>query len=486
MLPTDDIVKVTSTINPTAVNTLGNFGTLAIIGVSPRLPFGARQLLASELVDLSNAGFEAGDPEYLAAEIFFEQSPNSGSLQIARRFNAATNGELLGGVVSVLNMAAWQAIQAGSLALVIDGVPQALANLDFANDQNLAAVAATITAAIGNNDAVVTWTGEQFLIHSTTTGINSSVVATPGGQNDLSAIMQLTPALGAVATPGVIAETITDTLTNLAASAIGLPYALTLTAEATTQNLLDAANWCEANVRIFAYTTADANCLNPNDQTNVAYQLSQLDLGWTIGQFDPLDPYAIVSAIARGLAVDFTQINSTITLWGKTEPGITPLNINETQKAALKLFNLNYNAKYNNGTSFFAPGVMADGGWFDDRQNLDWLTALVSSSVLSFLQGQATKLPGTDPGMAGIVQNIDVDMEQAVNNGMLAPGQWNGSPVGVQATGSILKKGYYVFAAKVASRTQAQADTRVAPPITIIATGAGAFQGANIALFYQQ
>jgi hypothetical protein len=63
---------------------------------------------------------------------------------------------------------------------------------------------------------------------------------------------------------------------------------------------------------------------------------------------------------------------------------------------------------------------------------------------------------------------------EAVNNGLIAPGQWNASGFGQLETGDYLQTGYYIFTPPVASQPQAIREQRIAPPLQIALKLAGA------------
>lgn len=80
-LPLSDIVDVQVTLGPTAAATR-NFGTLLILGDSAKIPDASNAVLFSDMASVGET-FDATDPEYLAAEIFFSQSPQPSTLYIA-------------------------------------------------------------------------------------------------------------------------------------------------------------------------------------------------------------------------------------------------------------------------------------------------------------------------------------------------------------------------------------------------------------------
>ena len=54
-----------------------------------------------------------------------------------------------------------------------------------------------------------------------------------------------------------------------------------------------------------------------------------------------------------------------------------------------------------------------------------------------------------------------------MNNGLVAPGQWNADGFGQLERGDTLPKGYYIYAQPMALQNQAIRETRVAPPMQI-------------------
>ncbi len=71
-------------------------------------------------------------------------------------------------------------------------------------------------------------------------------------------------------------------------------------------------------------------------------------------------------------------------------------------------------------------------------------------------------------------------MEQAVNNGLIAPGVWNGSATGQLSPGDTLTKGYYAWIQPMAEQAQADREKRKAPPIQVACKLAGAVHFADV------
>ncbi|MBP1000588.1 DUF3383 family protein, partial [Serratia fonticola] len=91
-----------------------------------------------------------------------------------------------------------------------------------------------------------------------------------------------------------------------------------------------------------------------------------------------------------------------------------------------------------------------------------------------------TKVPQTDPGITRLLTSVNGSLEQGGTNGLIAPGVWNGDPVGELNTGDTLTAGYYTYAPPVASQSQAERDARRAPVIQCAIKLAGAVHFADV------
>lgn len=117
------------------------------------------------------ADFGISAPEYLAAEIYFEQSPTPTSFACGRWLRTATAAILEGAILSPSQqaIALFNAITNGGIDVVVDGTAKNLAALNFSTAANLNAVAALIQSAFSGS-ATCVWNGFQFVITSATTG----------------------------------------------------------------------------------------------------------------------------------------------------------------------------------------------------------------------------------------------------------------------------------------------------------------------------
>lgn len=232
--------------------------------------------------------------------------------------------------------------------------------------------------------------------------------------------------------------------------------------------------------RILAVTTDDENVLVSGNTDNIGYKLKAAGYGRTFWQYSSSSKYAAISAFGRAFTVNFTGSNTTITLKFKTEPGITYETLTTAQAAAIDAINGNVYVYYANDTAIIQQGVMANGDFFDERHGLDWLQNYVQTNLYNLLYTSPTKIPQTDAGVTRLMTNVEASLDQAVNNGLIAPGVWNGGPIGQIESGDTLTKGYYVYADAVANQAQSDREARKSPVIQAAIKLAGAIHYGDV------
>lgn len=496
-LSTNDVVTVTVNVAPSAP-VARNFSNALVLGSNTVLPLYQRvQAFAGggtvALSAMVAAGFTTTMEEYKAAAIWFSQSPQPQTIKIGRRMLAAQPGALLGsGVSSVL--ATYTGITAGGFDIAINGTPEQVSGLNFSGAGSMTAIAALIQTALQGllASTLCTWTGASFAITSPTTGTSSTVgyAVAPthsGSPTDVSALLGLTAGSGAQAYAGVAIESMTDSLN---ASAVFDPnfYGIAI-AGGSTQDIKDTMAWAQIGVYLHSYSVSDPTAKLAATTTDLFSYAKTNGYGNSFGQWSNT-PYAAISALARLLLVDLTQPNSAITLKFKQEPGVAVDSFTETERLALEGKNANYYASFaapgtTNGFAMFAQGVCGDGTFIDQVFNLAWAQANLQSAYFGALATALTKIAQTDIGMQMIVQALDKVMDQARSAGIIAAGKWAGLGIGEIKSGDLLPNAYYTYASPVASQSTSDRNARKAPPITIIATGAGAVHSGSVQFNFQ-
>lgn len=496
-LSVSDVVNVSVTLSPLPL-AQRNFGTVMIIGPTEGvINVGERFRQYSTLTQVQ-ADFGTTAPEAVAANLFFAQSPQPSLCFIGRWAQSATHGWLYGATLSATNqsMSTWNAITSGSFTISIDGTPHTVTGLNFATSSNMNGVASVIQAALPAG-ATCTWDASysRFKVRGIATGTSGAVsyATTAGSGTDISGTSGLSQAAGAsVPVAGIAAETPVAAVTALA-GASNAWYACGF-APVNSTDITDSQHEAVATViegenpsRIYGITTQEAAVVDPTQTTDLASVLMGMELQHTLILYSSASAYAGFSLMGRFATVDFTAQNSVITGKFKQLPGVTAETLSETQAQALTNKNCNVYVNYANGVAGFTPivqqGVMC-GGWFiDERQGLDWMQNNVQTRLFNILFTAATKIPLTDPGTHILLTGVEAAMIDGINNGLIAPGQWNSSAIfGQLKIGQFLDKGYYVYAPSVNSQSEDIRAQRIAPTIQAACKLAGAVHFSNVAI----
>ncbi|WP_054177764.1 DUF3383 family protein [Trabulsiella odontotermitis] len=234
--------------------------------------------------------------------------------------------------------------------------------------------------------------------------------------------------------------------------------------------------------RIFGITTDEADTLVAATTTDLSSKLKAAKYSRTFIQYSTSSRYAALSAFARAFTVDFSASNTTITLKFKQEPGVTYETMTTSQANNLEAKNCNVYVYYENDTAILEQGVMSNGDFFDERHGLDWLQNAVQTADFNTLYTSTTKIPQTDAGTTTRIANIEKVLDQAVDNGLFAPGIWTGGPLGVISTGDTLTKGYYTYAESVDDQLQVDREARKGVPIQVLGKLAGAVHYGTVAI----
>lgn len=249
----------------------------------------------------------------------------------------------------------------------------------------------------------------------------------------------------------------------------------------TGQEHLDVAALIGAasDARIYGVSTSDAAVLDASSTTDIASKMKAAGYGRTFVQYSQV-AYAAASVFGRAFTVNFLGNNTTITLKFKQEPGISAETLTAQQASTLQAKNCNVFVRYANDTAIIQEGVMANGDFFDERHGLDWLQNYVQNNLWNLLYTSTTKIPQTEAGVTRLLTNVEQSMDQAVNNGLVAPGIWNGGDIGHITAGDTLTKGYYVYASPLSAQAQADREARKSPVIQVAAKLAGAIHFADV------
>ena len=118
-------------------------------------------------------------PEYLAASIYFQQSPTPTNFACGRWIRTASAAKLQGGILSASQQAIslFNQITSGGMSVTVDGTVKNLTGMNFSAQTNLNGVASIVQTAFSGS-ATCVWNGFEFVITSATTGAGVEATGT--------------------------------------------------------------------------------------------------------------------------------------------------------------------------------------------------------------------------------------------------------------------------------------------------------------------
>lgn len=484
-LSVSGVVNVTVTIAPLAAGQR-NFGVALILGSADVIDTNER-VRAYRTLDEVAAEHGSTSAEFLAADLYFSQNPQPNLLYIGRWVQAASPAILHGGVLlpTEQDITVWNAVTNGGFTITIGGVVKNLTALNFSGATNLNGVAAIIDTALAGGAVVWDSVYDRFDIRSDATGATATISygTAPGAGTNIATMMRITSTTASAPIAGLAIETPLAAVIA-AADRSSDWYGVTFgTAVQPTDNqLIDVAAYIEgsARQRMLGITSQNTQLLDPLITSDVASRLKGLSYKRTVVQYSGFNAYAIASFFARAYTVNFEASDTTMTMKFKQEPGVVAETLTETQALTLRSKNANVYVNYDNGTAIVQEGVMSNGYFFDEVHGLDWLANATQTAVWNLLYQTPTKIPQTNPGIAQIAATIESVMERGINNGLIAPGIWNGPNMASLRTGHALDKGYLVIAGNVDKQPQADREQRKAPPIQTALKLAGAVHFSDV------
>lgn len=239
---------------------------------------------------------------------------------------------------------------------------------------------------------------------------------------------------------------------------------------------VEAAAWAQARTKVFGTVSNSIDALNPALSTDIG---SLLNIALYTRSFviysSTTAEYPEASVFGRAFTVDFGASNSTITLKFKQLPGITSENLRTSEKEALDGKRINAYFLVGNDADavpLYGESFMAANFFFDEIHGIDWLANAIENQVFGYLFTRPTKVPLTDKGGAAIEQQVIRVLDEAVTNGLIAPG--------TTTDGVFLANGYITSVEAVVDIPTADKAARIGPDVNFVAILAGAVHSIQI------
>lgn len=396
--------------------------------------------------------FGTTSQEYKFAEKYFQVNAKNAmapkKISFARYTNTAMAATLIG-ARNASTLSQLQALTAGTLSIVVNGVEKSDLTINLSGATSLADVASSITAVI-DNGATCTYdaVNARFVLQTNDTGADQTLgfatgtIATALGWTESVAILS----------DGADATTPVDAVINSAKVSNNFFSFCFLGTTPTEDELVSVAQWVRTqNVRyMFSIPVTATNA------ESVANKVAGFD--GTAVTLDLFDEMAMFMPMSRIAAIDWTQPNAVISMNFQQFDSITPSVQDDITASKYDALRVNYYGSTQQAgqtLSWYQPGVLM--GTFHEMGVFAaeaWLKDSIFTNVLNVRLG-LNSLPANDTGTSLVLAAISQTITEALYNGTILPGKTLGNTEKasiLQITGnpdawqSVQSAGYYLTA----------------------------------------
>jgi Protein of unknown function (DUF3383) len=453
-LPLSLVEPISIQISP-QFPTVPTFNQGLIIGSSPVIPYTTRIEEFGGLSSVLAAGFSTTSPEYIAADLYFSQSPTPQVLWIGLQNSTGINtiavgtggtGYLVGDIVGIVQTSA-SGGQATVAAISTGGVVTSLVLLNAGNGY---------TPATG-------------LATSGGSGTGLTVNLTGTGETALQAI--------------------------IACQAASSKWYGVFCCSTSDSDILAIAPYVQGTVgsdpTLFVYNTSDAACAS-NAPNNLFAELSALSYNRVIGIYSttqasayPNNAYAGAAVLGMLMGLNTGLANSQFTAMFKDLVGVAPEPLSLTQVQNIENNFGNVFVGYQYSYTWFEKGTVPDGQYIDEIMGIDYLIADLQISVADVLIS-IPSVPQTNAGQQYLINACTGACQRSVTRGFIAPGVWQGQQVLNLTMGDQVPLGFLIQSQSYAVQSASARAARQAMPIYIALIEAGAVQFVAINVYIQR
>ena len=450
-----NIVDITVTVSPSAV-TANLFNQGLFVGPSTVIPsYGANSRLRqyTSTTAMLADGFTISEPEYIAAQIYFSQSPAPQYIWIGCQdataistatINVAGTGWALNDTFNIV--AAGGSYGVGKVTGVTGGIPSAISIVTQGTGYS---VEAATTAAISP---------------STGTGLTLNITAV--GESLLQA-----------------------TVACRAASNIWYGLAVNNPADADNLAISEWADPLWQSTRYYPWSNTVGIINGTAD--NIALQLQTLKLR-VLGTYSttqsglyPNNIYAAAAVMGVEMGLNTELGGSFFTTAHKQLVGIAPEPLTQTQYTNLLAAGFNAYCNFD-PYELYEPGFMSNGAPSFLWINLAVLVQTLMLNELGVLESNPA-VPQTNSGEHLLIQAAEAACQNSQNIGFLSDGIWRGptiSILGVSLTyGQAITGGFLVQAQPYSAQSSNDRAAGKAMPLYVAVTSAGAVQSLLIGVY---
>ncbi len=433
-----------------------------------------------------------------AAAAYFAQDNYPNSLLIGRWLNVNANHVLTGGAPDT----------AANLDDISDGQFNFLGEDFTAIDLSSSATYTAQATAIQTKIRASSSTGFDGISVSYDAALGVFVVDIPpaitptyfgndtdGTGTDLETLLGLTEAAGASLRRGGEAESITSALNAIQTANPNFYCVVTDIAWANdvdTQS--EVITWAAANQGFALCDVSGDEVLVANETSSPAAQIANLRSNYSAITWSNQLDHKSMSVAGQICSRNLDAPGSAYTLKFKTLQGRAADNINSAQKNELDRKNINVFGNYQGNRAFYGEGrVTGAYGWIDIPVYATWFAERMQNDILVYLTSPATKIPQTDGGINGLLAEMDAVCEAAVDNGGVGSGHLSArqraeviATTGDDDFDGELTAGYLNYIQPLSEQSQAQRESRDAPPAYSWIKLTGAMHSAVIGVRVEQ
>lgn len=317
-----------------------------------------------------------GNTVWWAGNAFFSKTKRPNKIAVGKIFDEDQPAYVLSGGSNYQDL---ESISDGEFAITVDGNPEDVTGLDFSAVTSIEAVATTINTAISSFASCSVYNG-NIIIKSNTPGSDSTISfaspVTGGSGTDISSLLGLTEATGAVCFDGYVSQSIAGELQKIADAALSAgQFIYGWTIDATyrdTSDQQEAAEWVSARSyrAVGAFVSNNPSAYNPASTTNNGYVAMEKGLIPVSYVFDDnAQVYPDISYLANFLAVNYNNEDSTIAGKFKEADGIAAVNFPDIETNVETLISRRINTitgVVGQTVKFFREAVQSSSQWSTD------------------------------------------------------------------------------------------------------------------------
>jgi len=382
------------------------------------------------------------------------------------------------------NLSNFQNLENGALSITINGTTQIVTGIDFSNVQSIADIAQVLQNL--NLDINVVANAGTIEFTSKLAGASSNILINTISEADVIDISSATylDATNGLSTAGINSSG--ETLADVVPTALEQVYFGGVLTTQITDNDTRLANANAIQALDCVYYDSIQSMKNIS---NIGSTIKSAGLGKTrtLAYSNDNNKEAIATYASIAKSVNYKGSNTANTMNLKTLTGI----VGDTGLSDTYLLNAQANGVdvYGNTGGLSVVYSNDNNGYTDDIENQLWLKKALEVAGFNYLRQTNTKIPQTESGMTGLKNAYAQVCEQAIRNGVIGAGAWNGSiPFGDSEdfVRNISERGYYIYSIPVALQDQTEREARKAPLIQIALKFSGAFHFSDVIVTIQK